>query len=324
MKKFNFYENSILLCFFILFSRPQCGDLLVLDQNFVEKLNDSIGDTTIKLSGYSIEAILPEAFSIHRNVFLIKHLSLDYKLLSIVDEYAFSNLTSLITLNLAMNQISWIDPLSFAYLSKLKKLVLSGNSLGFIDDKTFESLISLETLDLSVNKIYSLNSISPLPNLAQLHLNHNKISFLLKNNFRNFKRLKTLELSNNLLSFLDVFPLRYLSKSIVSLDFSYDHLRHIPDSMFSGFECLERLFLSNNKIMTIGYEAFGRSNLLNEISLGYQRIDSIGRVDAGGLERLTHLDLSFNNLTSLSQHLFEHLYNLEILLLNDNLVESLV
>ena len=101
---------------------------------------------------------------------------------------------------------------------------------------------------------------------------------------------------------------------------------------------MTHLYLNNNQIEQIDYEAFGRSNQpknnnvklannnecfrvkskLVELDLSNNLIHRIDKETYRGLTFLTKLDLSFNRIKEIVKKEFHYLYSLNHICLNDN------
>ncbi|KAM6924612.1 toll-like receptor 9 [Xenentodon cancila] len=114
--------------------------------------------------------------------------------------YFFKNLTKLIYLDLADNNLQLLSPEVLTNLPKsIKRLSISANSLKYFPWRNISALGNLCHLDLSRNFLYKLPSI-PIKfgdSLTLLDLSHNHISFIPGNFFDEAKSLRSLYLNHN-------------------------------------------------------------------------------------------------------------------------------
>ncbi|CRL04983.1 CLUMA_CG018135, isoform A [Clunio marinus] len=117
----------------------------------------------------------------------------------------FNDLTSLIVLVLAANDIQYTQNEAFIDLVNLKILDLSTNLLSKIERTCLKGLISLETLDLSQNFIETIdgNAFEDLKNLKTLKLEVNELRQLNRGLFDNSKSLVYLSLNRNYIRVID-------------------------------------------------------------------------------------------------------------------------
>jgi Leucine-rich repeat (LRR) protein len=319
MQKVQLLKASTLMAITLLITRLEPCHPLFLTQSVVANWGYSERNTTFDLSVHFIQGIEAHTFNASPRV---EHLYLDHNQINAVEEAVFGELTTLVTLNLDTNRIALIEPHSFDNMARLKKLILSNNIISFLDEDVFQGLTKLEILDLSTNQIYSLSPVSVLENLRELYFNENYVSFMLKSTFENLKQLETLEIAKNVINFVDLFPLQYLSKSLVTLDLSYNHIEKLPDLLFADFELIETILLSQNRIWSIGRGAFGGNNSKqNSLPADLINIEGAKLRSGVALARLRHLDLSYNKLSALTSGQFSHLPELETLVLANNAIE---
>jgi len=227
-------------------------------------------------------------------------------------------------------------------LENLTHLFLGTNELKEIN---LQDLRQLKYLNLSNNKINQIGpgNIRGLNNLIELDLSHNEIKV-----FNQEYKQST----GHFCSTLDYFNLETLTK----LDLSHNQLKEIRRNEFVDFKSLNHLYLNNNQIEQIDYEAFGRSNQpknnnvklannnecfrvkskLVELNLSNNLIHRIDKETYRRLTLLTKLDLSFklklrlffnnffysiktfNRIKEIVKKEFHYLYSLNHICLNDN------
>lgn len=202
----------------------------------------------------------------------------------------------------------------FAALQQLEVLQLNHNMIQFVHPAAFVGLLRLQLLALRGNGIVELpaGTFDPLVNLTHLDLGHNEISQLDAKTFAGNLKLQTLLLNDNKL-------LQFESQSLLAL--TQLHLldlsragRQLEEVQLYGAqrvqleECgLRRLIITSSVI-----SLKAANNELTELSVGDKRspieLDLHGNQLSGnasasllqGMWNLQHLDLSKNNIESLS------------------------
>ncbi|XP_058055987.1 uncharacterized protein LOC131207393 [Anopheles bellator] len=116
-----------------------------------------------------------------------------------VDRDAFRNLTILIELDLANNNLTALQPGTFDELTKIRVILLNNNQLERIEPNLFRSLAFLTKVNLRSNRLVriALASFVAVPNLSQIELDHNALQSLRKDSFAGLDRLTSLSLTNN-------------------------------------------------------------------------------------------------------------------------------
>jgi hypothetical protein len=136
----------------------------------------------------------------------------------ISDISPLAGLTSLIELNLWLNQISDISPL--ASLTSLIELNLGSNEIG--DISLLASFINLTLLDLGYNQIGDISPLANLTSLTSLSLSDNQISDI--SPLANLTSLTELDLGANPIS--DISPLASLT-SLIELNLESNNISDI-------------------------------------------------------------------------------------------------
>nr|TKR86094.1 Cf-4/9 disease resistance-like family protein [Populus alba] len=175
------------------------------------------------------------------------------------------NLTQLIELRLAGNQLGGQIPFSFGKLKHLEYLDLGYNNfIGPIPDvfvnqtqlawldlsDDFSNFTQLTLLDLSNNILIGRipSQISRLSGLNSLDLSHNLLDGTIPSSLFSMPSLQGLLLQNNLL-YGQISP--FLCNSLQYIDFSHNRLYgQIPPSVFKTCEHLRALMLSSNDKLT--------------------------------------------------------------------------
>ncbi|XP_009575175.1 PREDICTED: CD180 antigen [Fulmarus glacialis] len=170
-------------------------------------------------------------------------LDFSFNVLPSLQNSTFSELKSLLYLDLTRCQINWVYDGAFHSNKQLKTIVLTGNLLMFLSDTAFAGPRSLKHLVLTQTGITSMSFI-PMTNLDSLDtliLGSNHISSLqLPPNFPT-QNLKYLDLQMNNVRAITAEDVRVLRKiSNITLIFKGNDIIHIePGAFQSHFHCLD-------------------------------------------------------------------------------------
>jgi Leucine-rich repeat (LRR) protein len=218
---------------------------------------------------------------------------LQYNNIREIHEQAFDGLYNLMYLDLSYNKIGKLPSKVIENNEKLNFLYLNHNEISILGP--FLISTSLSVLDLSFCRITFLphDAFSGTPNITKLSLNSNHITEFEKYAFRGLRKLEMLNSGNNLIKhldstlFLDLDELKYV-------DFSNNSISTLAPSLFENNRKMRYLFLKNNSLSVLN----SRPILISE--------------------SLSHLDISFCNITNLPADAFIHLTNLTSLRMNGN------
>ncbi|NXJ78081.1 LRC32 protein, partial [Trogon melanurus] len=204
-----------------------------------------------------------------------------------------SNLTRLRVLDLSKNKVTSLPAGIFRSAPRLRQLDLSDNYIMEIEEGAFEDLEELEVVSLALNSLHCISGFS-LTQLRVLNLSHNALElFFLEEEGAEPYLLQVLDLSHNrLLSFPELPKAHYLT-----------HLN-----------------VSNNLIASL----LPGSHQPGEFVLPYEEMTRFNRTRraAGGLTRVSDLDLSNNHLQRFPFAFFHSLGSLHSLSLAGNCLQE--
>ncbi|XP_027366245.1 probable LRR receptor-like serine/threonine-protein kinase At1g34110 [Abrus precatorius] len=185
---------------------------------------------------------------------------------------SISSLSNLQTFTLRSNSFTGSIPPSITNLKSLQSLDLSQNSLSGSLPNSFNSLTSIRRIDLSFNKL--TGSIPKLPpNLLELAIKTNSLSGpLQKQDFEGLNQLEVVELSENALT-------------------------GTVESWFFLLPSLQQVNLANNSFtgVQISRPAGGGSNLV-ALNLGFNRIQGYAPANLAAYPILSFLSIRHNSL----------------------------
>ena len=177
--------------------------------------------------------------------------------------------------------------------SSLKRLDLSGNRLTYLSDESLYSMTNLEVLKLADNQLSALGP--PLFNMSQqlkeLHLQNNSLTLVTPELFNGLEHLVLLNLSYNAIAshLLSHDTFAGLS-NLKILDLSHNQITDL--SFVQELQNLETLVLDHNQLETLQ----DLPKNLKTLSVAHNHLRRVN-VEAN----LTHINLSFNQLTSVDQ-----------------------
>lgn len=223
-------------------------------------------------------------------------LSIDFRSNNIedIENESFSECTNLEKIDLMDNRLAKITKHIFSgNFEELQEISLSFNVIIAIESGSFDKLRSLKSIDLSGNCIRHLHSdlFKECHDLKNVHLQFNDITKIEFNVFYSKAHLKHLDLSHNQLNFVPELEMKSIRRYVMS---------HNNITLLDlNYESQERRKLASIERLTVAFNSISLCAELREMR-----------------EDITHLDLSHNAITDLSE--FPLLTNLEVLNLAHN------
>jgi insulin-like growth factor-binding protein complex acid labile subunit len=176
-------------------------------------------------------------------------------------------------------------------MKELKHLMLAGNLIRSISDMTSDTLL---TLDLSNNRLTNLlpTMLSGMPSLTSLNLAKNhRISLESKQGeFVTSESLRKIDLSYCNMDSVELEGFPALTTAVLKGNM----IRQLTGDCFTNNQVLENLDLSQNSINSIDAGTFRKLKHLKTINLSFNMIPKIDRDTFKENELLTKLDLSRN------------------------------
>ncbi|XP_033208617.1 connectin isoform X2 [Belonocnema kinseyi] len=216
-----------------------------------------------------IHELVENVFS---NLSSIVEINLSKNMISGIKRNAFNNMSNLTFINLDENQIVEVHRDCFVNLPMLKKLMVNRNNITVIYDKAFYYLNSLQELELNGNQINVItrDMFTGLRSLQKLDLRSNLISMIGESSFAEMPELQELELDQNQIKFIsekalagmrNLKKLRLSENKLVALD--ADFLNEAPAIYF--------LDLRDNLLKTMTFDNVKPivTNLYNNVSYFY-------------------------------------------------------
>ncbi|KAM6906480.1 leucine-rich repeat transmembrane protein FLRT2 isoform 1-T2 [Lycodopsis pacificus] len=211
-----------------------------------------------------------------------------------LDEFPINLPKNTRVLHLQENNIQTISKAALAQLTRLEELHLDDNSISTVgvEEGAFREAISLKLLFLTKNHLSSVPIGLP-EDLKELRLDENRIAHIAEEAFQNVTRLQRLLLDGNLLTDEGIAP-----------------------GTFQDLETLRELALARNSL-TFPPPLLPSQSLV-KLSLQENQINQIPVAAFADLIRLEKLDISSNQLRTLTQGVFDGLSSLRHLMVRNN------
>lgn len=154
------------------------------------------------------------------------------------------------------------------------------------------------------------------PKLSNLDLAENEMFVLPSDIFRNLVNLKTLNLSKNNIQEIPINVFNYL-ESLIELDLSVNNLTNFSETIILKVANLEQLNLRKNQLSELDPSIKVMTNL-TWLDVSYNNLSVLTNESFKTLTKLKHLDLSFNRISFIGVDTLIHLTQLTSLNLNNN------
>ncbi|XP_030936626.1 receptor-like protein 7 [Quercus lobata] len=229
------------------------------------------------------------------------------------------NLKSLKYLDLSYCNFSGPIPTLLGNLTQITDLILSWNRFIGSIPTSLGNLTQLTLLDLSANKFSGMipACLGNLTKLTSLFLSSNSFNGLVPSSLLNLPNLSTLYLDYNQL--VGPLPNHVSGLNLTHLSLSSNFLNGTLPSWLFNLPSLVHLHISSNQF--IGEIGEFKSNSLEELGLGHNKLQGSLPRSISRLVNLTLLSLPSNNLSiMLDFEIFSELKNLQYLDFSNNLV----
>ncbi|XP_044261824.1 protein artichoke [Tribolium madens] len=286
-----------------------------------EFFNTGTSLEVLDISDNQLSYLFPSSFRIHPRLKLLKASNNKF---NFFPAELIATLQFLEVVDLSHNDLKTVEELDFARLPRLRVLLLSYNQLEFVSEMAFHNSTQLQVLDLSYNKLDRLaeRTFEGLVRLELLDLEGNVLSDLPETIFERarLQMLENIKLGRNL---FEVAPLKSLQRQyffVSSVDLSRNKLREIPadDSSMVNIKKLDLSFnpLSEETIRNV----LGEPKTMRELNLAGTGIRDLTQLET---PFLSYLNLSYNNITSLNEKIFERTSLLETLDVSNNQISDI-
>ncbi|XP_046740818.1 chaoptin-like [Diprion similis] len=219
--------------------------------------------------------------------------------MDVFPRHALKPLKNLLWMVLDNNNFQVLDTTAFYSFQKLRYVNLESNRLQYLPEQIIHSSIHLELRDVK--------------------LGYNFLETIPSNTFHNLTELRSLDLSGNRIHFLTPSSISSCRK-LVTVSLAQNKIAHLSPATFSQLSSLQFLHLEFNYLGKLNLDSIHDSGS-DDFTLNVS-FNAIGSIIPGDLPTLRHLDLSFNNITSLPGPAFNGTPNLRTLDLRGNFVTA--
>lgn len=220
---------------------------------------------------------------------------------------------------------------------KTHVLKFDNNSLNYLPNRVFQehNLVNLQHLFLSNCQIRSIaeSAFSQLSHLIELDLSYNQLNYFPSLALQHCSKLKRIQLSGN--------PIKQIKESdFNSVNSIFNHLTHLEVSNaqlesienLQSLKKLELLDLSSNNLNQLAEDLFCPLTNLKKLNLANNQLTNFKSLGLSAvyhvtghlcLQELQYLDLSFNQITYLTETGLASLKNLRELNLKNNQITDI-
>lgn len=261
-------------------------------------------------------------------------LDLDHNEVNILYNSSFIQAQYIQIMSLANNGIIHIEAGAFVPLAQLRILRLGKNFLSNLPRNIFWNNRNLEILDLHGNSFVQIpdHIMYPLNSLHLLNMSNNQIkSAHLGSGFKYTTKLSVLDLAGNKFKELDAKTFQnseWWDEDIPRyLNFSYCRIERIHPVSLAGLKRIESLSLAGNAALNGDQLKSALHNIdvsnLHSLNLAHMNITDINEFFSRFQHQKLHqLDLSYNRIYEIRSHSFYYFTNLQSLDLSNNNLET--
>ncbi|XP_014224866.1 protein artichoke [Trichogramma pretiosum] len=242
------------------------------------------------------------------------------------------SMNSLLHLDLSNNRLG--DRLqhgSFQSLLTLRTLNLQSNGISKPPWEALSTLTSLQYVYLQYNNITQLNkaAFGKLPIVFELNLAYNQIQNVSERAFEGLLQLITLNLTSNDIQHIPNGAFRGLV-SLTTLDLSHNQLEKL-DNKTNGLldDCLslERVYLNHNKIAAVTPKTLPHDPWIpykiKEVDLSYNLLSILNFDLTLGTKKVVYMNLSHNQISEIRRYVLGNMTDLQTLDLSYNEISDL-
>jgi Leucine-rich repeat (LRR) protein len=253
-------------------------------------------------------------------------------------------------LRLGHNKIMKVEPDDLTNITDLQLLTLNDNELHFLADGSLSHLAQLQEVWLRQNSLVYIPRGLP-SSVRKVHMDSNNIQMIETGLFNNMSHLDYLTVENNQVGSIQPNTFAGL-RFLTALNFQGNLIHTLEKDTFADLASLSTILLSSNPLRKIEKGAFKNLANLTQLFMGYigdddfelednflvemLKLQNLHLMNSPGLaddlmalindstrfpvplERLTHLDLSYNNLKWVSPRVRQVFPNLSSMLLDGN------
>lgn len=194
---------------------------------------------------------------------------------------------------------------AFRHIRGLKRLDLSENSIDSIENEAFReigrSLLSLKIAHGFSSQMSQLPLLKELTSLKELDLSNNKLKAISDTAFHFQSELEVLEINDNQIETLNKGTFQAdIHQRLEEVSIEFNNLRHISTNSFVNLNVSEALRRHRNPL-----NHYFHPQKLHTIKLRDNKIERLERRAFMNLDKLSHLSLRGNKLTSISDEAFQ-------------------
>ncbi|KAI4487756.1 hypothetical protein M0802_011861 [Mischocyttarus mexicanus] len=308
-------------------------EILDLRENRLELFEDSVFSELVSLKNLNLAAnrltqLSPSSF---RNLKKLERLDISFNYFFIIPSNLFTHNKALrhLFFHDSKKNLSTLPDYLFSNLIRLESVYLLKNGFLRLPEHLFSGAKSLNYINLIGNSLVTLprNIFRGLQNLQQLLLKNNMIKALPTQIFRGLGKLRKLDLSRNLMEFIPKGLFVTLS-SLKILNMERNQLKYIEQEALFPLTELKIARFSNNLLKldhpSTNWSPFYKNTLLMELHLSKNRIENFFIDWSISKNCLRILNLSHNNITTVSMNTFYFPSNQIVVDLSYNNISNII
>lgn len=275
----------------------------------------------LDISYNQLSYLFPSSFRIHPR---LRELHAQHNKINFFPAELITTLQFLEYVDLSSNELKAIEELDFARLPRLHTLLMAKNQIESISEMAFHNSTQLQIIDISNNKLDRLGerTFEGLIRVSYLNLEGNLLRDLPETIFERAK-LQVLENVNLAKNLFETAPWQALERQyffISSVDLSYNKIKDMPqdNSIMVNIKKIDLSFnpLSEDAVNNV----LGEPKTVRDLNLAGTGISKIIQMETPFLH---YLNLSYNNISEISEKNFERITLLETLDISFNRLTNL-